>query len=202
MLRKRQAPAAGRNAGPIREVLADLLPAGLVLEVASGTGQHAAHMAAAFPHVTWQPSDADPVALTSIAAWVAESSLANLRAPIELDVEVEPWPLSSADAIVCINLLHIAPWSAALALFRGAARLLGPGGLLYTYGPYRFDGQFTSPSNAAFDASLRLQDAAWGVRDLRDLEAAARAAGLRLADTIRMPANNHSLVFRREESSP
>lgn len=198
---KRHAPAAARNAGPIREVLARLLPAGgAVLEVASGTGQHAAFMAAAFPDRTWQPSDADPGALASIAAWVAEAGLPNLRAPLRLDVEVEPWPIDAVDAIVCINLVHVAPWSAALALLRGAARRLGPGGLLYTYGPYRFGGEFTAPSNAEFDASLRAQDPGWGVRDVRDLEAAAAAARLHLAETIAMPANNHSLVFRREEA--
>ena len=197
-MRSRQvAPAAERNAEPIRAVLARVLPAGgLVLEIASGTGQHAAHMARAFPAVTWQPSDPDPVARESIAAWRQEAGLDNLLPPVELDVTREPWPLVAADAVVCINMIHIAPWAAALALFRGAGRLLAGGGLLYLYGPYRFHGAFTAPSNAAFDASLRARDPAWGVRDLDDIEPAAAAAGFRLEETVAMPANNHSLVFR------
>jgi SAM-dependent methyltransferase len=198
---RRSAPAAQRNADPIRTVLERVLPArGLVLEVASGTGQHAAHMARALPGLVWQPTDVDPDALASIAAWVADEALPNLRAPIELDVTVDPWPLAGIDAVVCINLLHIAPWAAALGLFRGAARVLAPGGVLFTYGPYRFGGRFTAPSNEAFDASLRARDPAWGVRDVDDLEAAAGASGLALAETVSMPANNHSLVFRAKES--
>jgi len=195
---KQVAPAAERNAEPIRAVLARVLPAdGLVLEVASGTGQHAAHMARAFPAVTWQPSDPDPIACESIAAWRAESGLDNLRDPIALDAAADPWPIDRADAVVCINMIHIAPWGSALGLFRGAARVLPEGGLLYLYGPYRFHGSFTAPSNAAFDASLRARDPAWGVRDLDDIEPAAAAAGFQLSETVAMPANNHSLVFRR-----
>jgi SAM-dependent methyltransferase len=195
---KHVAPAAERNAEPIRAVLERALPPrGLVLEVASGTGQHAAHMARAFPQLTWQPSDPDPGAQDSIAAWRGEADLANLLPPVELDVTREPWPIAAADAIVCINMIHIAPWQAALALFGGAGRLLPEGGLLYLYGPYRFHGAFTAPSNAAFDASLRARDPAWGVRDLDDIEPAATAAGLHLEETVAMPANNHSLLFRR-----
>jgi SAM-dependent methyltransferase len=195
---KHVAPAAERNAEPIRAVLERVLPPrGLVLEVASGTGQHAAHMARAFPQLTWQPSDPDPTALDSIAAWRDETDLANLLQPVELDVTREPWPVAFAAAIVCVNMIHIAPWEAALALFRGAGRLLPDGGLLYLYGPYRFHGSFTAPSNAAFDASLRARDPAWGVRDLDDIAPAAAAAGLHLEETVAMPANNHSLLFRR-----
>jgi SAM-dependent methyltransferase len=195
---RRRAPAAERNAGSIRAVLARVLPpAGLVLEVASGTGQHAAHMASALPGITWQPSDVDRDALASIAAWVAAAGLPNLRAPVALDVTAETWPIAAADAVVSINLLHIAPWAAALGLVGGAARVLGPGGVLCTYGPYRFDGRFTAPSNESFDASLRARDPDWGVRDARDVEAAAAAVGLALAEVIAMPANNHTLVFRR-----
>ena len=195
---RQNAPAAERNADPIRAVLARVLPAsGLVLEVASGTGQHAVHMARAFPHLRWQPSDPDPFALESIAAWRDAASLGNLLPPIELDVTREPWPVAAADAIVCINMIHIAPWEAARALFRGAGRLLPRGGLLYLYGPYRFGGSFTAPSNAAFDASLRARDPAWGVRDTDDIEPAAAAAGFTLEETVAMPANNHSLLFRR-----
>ncbi len=193
---RRTAPAAQRNADPIREVLERVLAPGLVLEIASGTGQHAAHMARALPAVTWQPSDVDAHALASIAAWVESAGLPNLRPPIELDVTDDPWPVSAPSAVVCINMIHIAPWSAALALFRGAASVLPAGGLLYTYGPYRFDG-ITAPSNDSFDSSLRAHDSSWGVRDVRDLEAAAAAVGLRLDEVVAMPANNHSLVFRR-----
>jgi SAM-dependent methyltransferase len=192
---RRSAPAAERNAGPIQAVLERVLPAGLVLEIASGTGQHAAHMAAALPRVTWQPSDSDPHALASIAAWVETAALPNLRPPIALDVDADPWPVAAASAVVCINMIHVAPWSAAVALLRGAAAVLSPGGLLYTYGPYRFDG-VTAPSNESFDASLRAHNSAWGVRDVRELEAAAMSAGLRLDEVVPMPANNHSLVFR------
>jgi SAM-dependent methyltransferase len=152
--------------------------------------------ARAFPALTWQPSDPDPTALASIAAWRAEAGLANLAAPFELDV-TRPWPLERADAIVCINMVHISPWESALALFANAGRLLAPGDLLYLYGPYRFAGEFTAPSNAEFDRSLRSRDPRWGVRDVDDLQRAARDAGLSLGETVAMPANNHSLMFRR-----
>lgn len=195
---RRNAPSAERNAEPIRAVLERVLPAaGLVLEIASGTGQHAAHMARALPGLTWQPSDVTPEALASIAAWVTAAGLPNLRAPIALDVTAEVWPVAAADAVVAINMLHIAPWAAALGLVRGAARVLGPGGVLCTYGPYRFDGRFTAPSNESFDASLRARDPDWGVRDVRDIEAAAAAVGFALAEVVAMPTNNHTLVFRR-----
>lgn len=195
---KRNAPAAERNADPILAVLRRALPErGLVLEIASGTGQHAVHMARALPAIQWQPTDPDPSALASIAAWVAEAGLPNLRPPLALDVTAPVWPVARADAIVCINMLHITPWTAAEALFAGAARTLPPGGLLYTYGPYRFHGQFTAPSNAAFDADLRARDPAWGVRDVDDLTTLATTTGLHLEQTVPMPANNHSLLFRR-----
>lgn len=193
---KRHAPAADRNAAPILDVLRRVLPArGLVLEIASGSGQHAVHAARALPDLTWQPSDPDADARASIAAWHAEVALPNLRAPLALDV-TQPWPIDIADAIVCINMVHIAPWAAALALFAGAAAHLRADGVLYLYGPYRFEG-VTAPSNDAFDASLRARDPAWGVRDVRELEPAAAAHGLALVETVAMPANNHSLVFRR-----
>ena len=194
---KHHAPATERNREPIREVLArELPPRGTVLEIASGSGEHAIHFARAFPALTWQPSDASEAALTSIAAWRAEAALPNLCAPIALDVAAEAWPVARADAIVCINLVHISPWEAALGLFAGAARLLPAGGLLYLYGPYRFGGEFTAPSNASFDRSLRARDPRWGVRDVDELATVARGHGLALRDTVAMPANNHSLVFR------
>jgi SAM-dependent methyltransferase len=196
---KHHAPATARNRDPIGEVLARELPArGLVLEIASGSGEHAVAFARAFPGVTWQPSDPDPAARASIAAWRDEAALPNLAAPLALDV-MEPWPLERADAIVCINMVHIAPWDAALALFAGAERLLPPGALLLLYGPYRFGGAFTAPSNAAFDQSLRARDPRWGVRDVDELAAAAATRGLTLRDTVALPANNHALVFRRTD---
>jgi len=199
---KQHAPAAARNREPIREVLErELPPRGLALEIASGSGEHAVYFAGAFPELTWQPSDASEAALASIATWRAEAQLANLRAPVVLDAMSAAWPITSADAIVCINMVHISPWQAALGLFAGAARALGPGGLLYLYGPYRFAGAFTAESNAAFDQSLRARDPRWGVRDVDELESAARQHGLVLRDTVAMPANNHSLIFRRNTSS-
>jgi Protein of unknown function (DUF938) len=194
---KRHAPAAARNQAPICEVLArELPPRGSVLELASGSGEHAVAFARAFPALTWQPSDASDAALASIAAWRAEAQLANLCAPVALDVTAVVWPVTHADAIVCINMVHISPWEAALGMLDGASRLLAPGALLYLYGPFRFGGAFTAESNAAFDRSLRARDPRWGVRDAGELEAAARPHGLVLRDTVAMPANNHSLVFR------
>jgi SAM-dependent methyltransferase len=193
---KQCSPAAARNKEPIREVLARHLPArGLVLEIASGTGEHAAHLAAHFPDLLWQPTDVAPSALASIEAFRSESPLPNLLPPLVLDVTA-PWPVASADAILCINMVHISPWEASLALFSGAARTLSPSGLLYLYGPYRFSGAI-APSNDAFDRSLRERDPRWGVRDIDDLRAAAAPLGLALSHIIPMPANNHSLIFER-----
>jgi hypothetical protein len=194
---KHHAPATLRNREPIRDVLArELPPSGTVLEIASGSGEHAVHFARAFPDATWQPSDASERALASIAAWRTEAALPNLLAPVALDVTSATWPIARADAIVCINLLHISPWDAAIGLFAGAARTLSAGALLYVYGPFRFSGAFTAPSNADFDRSLRDRDPQWGVRDLDDLVAVAQRHGFALRDTVAMPANNHSLLFR------
>ncbi|UCE32102.1 MAG: DUF938 domain-containing protein [Burkholderiales bacterium] len=194
----RHTPAAERNRQPILEVLAAVLPeSGLVLEVASGTGQHVEHFAAALPALQWQPSDPDPDARASIDARIRLAGLDNVRAAIALDVRRTPWPLEAADAIVCINMIHIAPWSAALALLDGAAAVLPPGGVLVLYGPYMRDGVHTAPSNARFDAYLRARDPQWGVRDLREVQAAAAAAGLALDRVLEMPANNLSVVFRK-----
>jgi SAM-dependent methyltransferase len=194
---KQHAPATARNREPIREVLARELPLrGSVLEIASGSGEHAIYFARAFPQLAWQPSDASDAALASIAARRAEAQLANLATPVALDVTAAAWPVSHADAIVCINMIHISPWETTLGLFAGASRLLAAGALLYLYGPYRFAGAFTAASNAEFDRSLRSRDPRWGVRDVDELEAAARSHGFALRDTVAMPANNHSLVFR------
>jgi hypothetical protein len=194
---KQHAPATVRNSEPIRELLArELPPRGIVLEIASGSGEHAIHFAGAFPDLTWQPSDSSEPALASIAAWRAEAALPNLQAPLALDVTAATWPIEHADAIVCINLVHISPWEATIGLLAGAARVLGAGALLYLYGPYRFGGVFTATSNAEFDHSLRERDARWGVRDVDDVVAAADAQGFALRKTFAMPAHNHSLVFR------
>jgi SAM-dependent methyltransferase len=193
---RRFAPAAARNREPILDVLRAHLPAsGTALEIASGSGEHAVAFAAAFPTLVWQPSDPDPANRASIAAWIAAEGTPNLLPPIDLDATAEIWPLATADAVVCINMIHIAPWAACLGLLRGAARLLAPGGLLYLYGPFKRDGMHTAPSNEAFDESLRARDPAWGVRDLGEVCQAAE--GFALAATVAMPANNLSVLFRR-----
>ena len=193
-----RAPATARNRDPILDVLRCVLPTeGLVLEIASGTGEHAVHFARHLPGIVWQPSDPDAESRASIAAWRESEALPNLRAPRELDVRAKTWPIDAADAIVCINMIHIAPWEATLALLAGAARLLSAGDPLYLYGPYRFDGAFTAPSNEEFDASLRSRDPRWGVRDLADVTREAERAGFSREAVVAMPANNHSVIFRR-----
>jgi len=195
---KRHAPAAERNRDPILDVLERELPErGVVLEIASGTGQHAVHFAAALPGIVWQPSDIDPTALASIEGYRSGAALDNLRAPLELDAQRPTWPLERADAVVSINMLHISPWASARGLFAGAARLLPEGAPLILYGPFRFDGQFTAPSNEAFDASLKSRDPRWGVRDVQDLDALGGQVGLSRQCVVDLPANNHVLVFRR-----
>jgi SAM-dependent methyltransferase len=192
------AAAPERNRDPIQDVLRPVLPpAALVLEIASGTGQHAAYFARALSALEWQPSDASPAHLESIRAWSAASGATNLAPPLLLDVEHTPWPIARADAIVNINMIHIAPWPAAEALFQGAARLLPPTGVLYLYGPFKRGGQHTAPSNQRFDERLRGEDARWGVRDLDEVQVLATSVGFGAAEIIAMPANNLSLVFRR-----
>jgi len=193
-------PSAERNKGPILEVLARVLPRrGLVLEIASGTGQHVVHFAEALPHLTWQPSDPDQELRASIALRVGEEQRTNILRPIDLDVTRLPWPLQAADAVVAINMLHVAPWSATIALFEGAKALLPAGHVLFLYGPYRRDGRHTSAGNAQFDLDLRAHDPAWGLRDLEAVSDVAAAAGFVLAEIVEMPANNFSLVFKRSE---
>jgi Protein of unknown function (DUF938). len=193
---RQHAPATERNRAPILEVLRRVLPPqGLVLEVASGTGQHAVAFAEALPHLTWQPSDPDPQLRASIQAWSASAGLGNLRDPLDLDAAARNWPLDRADAVVCINMIHIAPWAAGLGLLDGAARLLPAGAPLLLYGPFMRDGRHTAPSNAAFDDNLKARNPAWGVRDLGEVERAA--AGFTLAEVVEMPANNLTVVLRR-----
>ncbi|BCG00064.1 SAM-dependent methyltransferase [Paraburkholderia sp. PGU19] len=195
---RQHAPSAERNREPILAVLERVLPAtGTVLEIASGTGQHAIHFAAALPHLVWQPSDLDDEARASIAAWAAHSGLANVRPPLALDVRDASWGIEAAAAIVCINMIHISPWASAQALIGGAGRLLGPGGVLFLYGPYRRGGAHTAPTNAAFDEQLQRRNPAWGVRNMEDVMAMADAAGFDADEPIEMPANNFSLVFRK-----
>jgi len=196
---RRFAPAVARNKDPITKVLAQYLPAsGLILEIASGSGEHALHFAAAFPTLTFQPSDPDASSRASIAAWQQEARLPNLLPPCTLDVMAEPWPVTQADAVLCINMIHIAPWNATEALMRGAAGLLSAQGLVFLYGPFKQGGRHTAPSNAEFDANLRAQDARWGVRDLEAVAALASAVGFASPIIEPMPANNLSLIFRRQ----
>jgi SAM-dependent methyltransferase len=191
-------PSAERNKQPIAEILMRVLPAeGDVLEVSSGTGQHVVHFAQAMPHLRWQPTDKDTDCLTTIAGRLAEARLPNVNAPIHLDVHDEPWPVARVAAVVCINMIHIAPPSATEALLRGAASVLLPGGILFLYGPYRREGRHTSPGNEAFDASLKASDPQWGVRDLGDVVQLAASRGFELQATHDMPANNLSVIFRK-----
>jgi SAM-dependent methyltransferase len=194
---RRFAPAAMRNREPILEVLKQHLPRqGLVLEIASGSGEHITHFAAALAGLQFQPSDPDAAARASIDAWVRELGLSNIRPAIALDAAAEPWPLTNADAVLCINMIHISPWPATVGLLRSAARIVPPGGLLYLYGPYRRGGQMV-PSNQAFDESLRAQNPAWGIRDLEAVGALAADHGFAAPVIQEMPANNLSVMFRR-----
>ena len=195
---RRSAPAALRNREPIAEVLADWLPtSGIVLEVASGTGEHAVWFADRFPDLTWQPSETHPDALASIDAWRDEASLPNLRPPVIVDAATPKWPLESADAVLNINMVHISPCEASLGLIAGAARLLPSNGSLILYGPWFKDDIETAPSNLDFDANLKGRDPRWGLRRVEDFAAAAADKGLQLADWRQMPANNLMLLFRK-----
>jgi SAM-dependent methyltransferase len=168
-----------------------------VLEIASGSGEHVVHFAAALPGVKFQPTDPHEPSRASIDAWAAEHGLANVRPALALDVTAPTWPVAEADAVVCINMIHIAPWAATLGLLRGAALVLRPGGVLFLYGPYRRGGAHTAASNAAFDEDLRARNPAWGIRDLEAVAAAAQAEGFGAPAVVAMPANNFSVIFRR-----
>ena len=196
---KRHYPATRRNRGPILEVLRLFTPPeGVVLEIASGSGEHVCWFARQLPGPHWQPSDGDPDCLASIEAWRQDEGLADrIMPPIRLDVTAQPWPLDRADAVFCANMLHIAPWEAAEGLMAGAGRILPAGGHLIVYGPILIDGRHTAPSNAAFDADLRARDPAWGVRDLGAVVALAATAGLAHVETVDMPANNLTVIWRK-----
>jgi hypothetical protein len=196
---KRHAPATGRNREPIAAVLTEELPeAGLVLEVASGSGEHAVHFAGTYPYLVWQPSDPDPAARASIAEWKAEAGLPNLRAPFALDAAEADWPGDCAAAIVCINMAHISPQAATEGLFAHAPLLLPHGGPLVLYGPFLEQDVETAPSNLAFDADLRARDPAWGLREGAWLDRLGHAVGLERTRRVAMPANNLTLVYRRK----
>lgn len=193
------APAAARNREPILSVLKQYLPqSGQVLEIASGSGEHAVHFAQSSPpDLIFQPSDPDAAARASIDGWAAELDLPNIRPALALDAASEDWPIDRADAVLCINMIHISPWKATEGLVRGAARVLPAGGLLYLYGPYKRGGRHTAPSNEAFDADLRSRNANWGVRDLETVAALAAKAGFGNPLVEEMPANNLSVIFRK-----
>ena len=214
---RRHAPATERNREPIAQVLAGVLPAsGMVLEIASGTGEHALHFARRFPALTWQPSDPSPDALRSIAAWSEAEPLANLAAPLELDAASSPWPVGKADAIVCINMIqyscypakstaydacvcinmvHISDWAATVGLFRGCASVLRPGAPLVLYGPYIEDDRETAPSNLEFDRSLKERNPDWGLRNLADVDRIAAEFGFSRTKRVQMPANNLTVIY-------
>ena len=196
---KRHAPATARNSQPLAEVLARELPAsGTVLEIASGSGEHAVFMARRFPALDWQPSDRDAEALASVDAWAAEARLANLRPAIALDAAAPDWPIVSADALLCVNMVHISPWDAAVGLFAGAGRVLGSGAPLVLYGPFVEPDVETAASNHAFDQSLRQRDPTWGLRSTADLDRLAAGHGMTRTARCAMPANNLVLVYRRD----
>jgi len=191
-------PATARNRDAILGVLRTVLPErGRVLEIASGSGEHTAYFAPHFPSLTWQPTDLDPGVLASIAAHAAASGADNIEAPVALDVTARPWPVTEANAVLAINMIHIAPWAASEALIAGAGEILSKDGSLFLYGPYRRDGAHTAPSNERFDRSLRGQNADWGVRDLEAVSDTAAVHGLSLHAVHEMPSNNFSVVFRR-----
>jgi SAM-dependent methyltransferase len=202
---RRYSPSTLRNRDPILAVLRRHLrylpEPGLVLEIASGTGEHITHFAANLGRdVSFQPSDPDPAACASVDAWVGELGLTQIRPALVLDVTAPVWPVTHADAVLCCNMIHIAPWAAGGALVAGAGRLLPVGGVLYLYGPFRRNGQHTAPSNADFDADLRQRNPAWGIRDLEAVVTLATAAGFGAPDIEAMPANNLSVIFRRRAS--
>ena len=195
---RQHAPATLRNRDFILDVLRDVLPmTGVILEIASGSGEHIVYFARNFPALIFQPSDPEPDARLSVAAWVESTRVTNVRQPIALDASHSVWPIASADGIICINMVHISPWEATVGLIKGAAALLPPASPLYLYGPYKRKGFTTAPSNQAFDRNLRDRNQTWGLRDLEAVAAIARSVGFSVPAVTEMPANNLSVVFRR-----
>ena len=196
------APAAARNSAPLLAVLAEILPQrGLFLEIESVSGEHAAYFATRLPGRSWQPSDPDPTRRASIAAYAKDARAAvqgtDILTPLAIDASASGWPLRRADAVLSVNMIHIAPWAAAQGLLDGAARILPTDGPLILYGPMKIDGAHTAPSNAEFDKQLRANNPEWGVRDLDVLDSAAFASSLERTELIPMPANNYVVVYRR-----
>ncbi len=197
---RQYASATRRNRDFILGILRDVLPTkGVILEIASGSGEHVVHFARNFPSLVFQPSDREPDALQSVAAWVKATRVTNVRAPVVLDASQSPWPIASADGIICINMVHISPWDATLGLIRGAAAILPPTAPFYLYGPYKREGFATTPSNQAFDRSLRDCNPTWGLRDLEAVTAIAQSVGFSVPTITEMPANNLSVVFHRSD---
>ncbi len=198
---RRHAPATLRNRDAIADVLRDHLPAtGTVLEIASGSGEHIVHFAQAFPHLVWQPSDCEPAALASIAAWAAQAGASNVRPPLSINAAQPGWPLKRADAIVCINMVHISPWDATVGLFKGCAQAFDEEAPIILYGPYVEEGVETAVSNLAFDKSLKARNPAWGLRHLDDMDRVASDQGFARSSRHAMPANNLTLVYRKRSS--
>lgn len=194
----RHAPATLRNRNPILAVLRRVLPGtGMVLEIGSGSGEHAAYFAAALAPLRWQPSDASDAGFASITGWARELDASTVEPPLLLDATSETWPVTRAEAIFSANVIHIAPWIVAEGMLRGAGRVLPSGAPLVLYGPFKRDDRHTADSNAAFDAELRWRDPSWGIRDLAAVAEAAHAHGLDLDRVTEMPANNLTVVFRR-----
>jgi hypothetical protein len=195
---RQYAPATVRNRDFILDVLLDVLPTtGVILEIASGSGEHVVHFARNLPSLAFQPSDPEPEALLSVAAWVEAARVTNVRAPIVLDASQSRWPIASADGVICINMVHISPWNATVGLITGAAAILPRGSPLYLYGPYKRKGFATAPSNEAFDQNLRDRNPTWGLRDLEAVAAITQSVGFSVPTVTEMPANNLSVVFRR-----
>ncbi len=191
-------PATQRNKEPILEVLRSVLPErGLLLEVASGSGEHAVFFAGHFPGLEWRPTDPDEASRNSIAAWTASEGVQNVRAPLNLDVTRAQWPIDTADTMLCVNMIHIAPWEATKGLMRGAGRVLGSGAPLILYGPYKRGDRPLEPGNVSFDERLRGEDPSWGLRELDDVAALADVNGFDLERMVEMPANNLTVIFRK-----
>ena len=194
-------PAPARNKDVILDVLREVLPGaltpgGTILEIGAGSGQHTTHFAPQFPDAVWQATDPDPLHLKSIQAWFTEGGVTNAAKPLYLDTREQPWPVSRADALLCINMIHISPWESCQQLFRGAGEILSGHGILYLYGPFSVGGRHSAPSNAVFSQSLKARDPTWGVRDLDEVTALAEKNGLTLDKTVDMPSNNLSVIYR------
>lgn len=207
LVQKKHAPATLRNRKPILAVLKDYLPKhGTILEIASGSGEHASYFVQHLPNHYWQPSDPDEKSRDSISAWWWEIQLNNILPPLNIAAQDDVWSIENiksplpVTAIVCINMTHISPWTSSIGLFKGAARILPEDGILYLYGPYKIDGEHTAPSNEQFDKNLRSQNPEWGIRNLNDIKDLARQNGLSLIKTIPMPANNLSVIFKKDET--